>query len=201
MKTFVVISILLFAFPLLNAQQRESKYHNRSIITQSGDTVIQANILTGDLQLKLDPKKRYFWYTKGQIHSNYGGVGGKLFHGTYQAYLNNTLVVSGQFKEGLKSGLWNSWYLTGNLREISNWSDGCLDGKYYYYSENRILEKRGTYKNGTFHSNLRKRKTKLPPKLTSDKSKLTENTINVDSTKVSKKELRNRNKNIKAEKK
>jgi antitoxin component YwqK of YwqJK toxin-antitoxin module len=153
-KTLVIILSLLALEPV-NAQKKEGKYHSREVIIQVGDTLIRTNILTGELSEKPFPDKRYFWYWKGMINSNIGGYSGKLFHGDYLAFHNNKLIESGQFVKGLKSGVWKSWYLSGEIQKICFWKNGTLDGRGLFYNVNGIVEERGFYKNGTFHSRLK----------------------------------------------
>jgi antitoxin component YwqK of YwqJK toxin-antitoxin module len=165
MRKLLVIIFSLISLTSITAQKKEGKYHSREVIIQVEDTLIRANILTGELTEKPDPDKEYFWYSKGMINSNIGGYGGKLFHGDYLAFLNNKLIESGQFICGQKIGIWRSWYSSGKIKKISNWKDGNLDGRYCYYSENGIVERRGFYKNGSFHSSLKKSETNVANKI------------------------------------
>jgi antitoxin component YwqK of YwqJK toxin-antitoxin module len=53
----------------------------------------------------------YFWFKAGAIHSSEFGVSGELLHGAFEKfYLNNQLAEKGKFKNGLKEGLWKTWF-------------------------------------------------------------------------------------------
>jgi len=149
MKKTILI-FFLFLVPLFNniAQITTGKYHTREVIIQLGDTIIKANILTGELKKRIRPDRVYFWYSKNTINSNLGGYAGKLFHGPYTAFYENKLIESGEFSKGLKTGAWKIWYLNGRIKEIHSWKDGMLSGHSYWYSGRGNLETELIYRKG-----------------------------------------------------
>ena len=171
MKKLLIIVLCLLSLPRLNAQIKKEKFHSREVIIQSGDTLIRANILTGEPEYKPSPYKRYFWYSKGIINSNIGGYGGKLLNGEYLAFINNKLIEKGDFSKGLKSGIWQTWYLSGSYQKTINWKDGVLSGKYLNVAENGNIESVGFYKKGKFHST--QKKTRATAKRTSADTSVT----------------------------
>lgn len=156
MKKLLLIVFCLLSLPRLNAQIKEEKFHSREIIIQSSDTLIRANILTGDPEDKPSPNKRYFWCSKGMINSNIGGYGGKLLNGEYLAFINNKLIEKGDFSKGLKTGIWQTWYLSGRCHKTITWKEGVLSGKYINVAENGNIESIGVYKKGKFHTTQKK---------------------------------------------
>ena len=67
----------------------------------------------------------YFWYMNKVIHSTQGGYTGQLLNGHYIAfYPDKNLKEEGNFKAGLKDGVWKTWDQKGNLNGVSNWDEG-----------------------------------------------------------------------------
>src|SRR5664279_4839967 len=101
MKKIELLFLLLLPVFFVNGQNKVSKYHSREVIVQKGDTLIRANILTGEGVYKTSEFIEYFYYTKGMINSNIGDYGGKLLNGDFKAYLYNKLIETGQFSNCL----------------------------------------------------------------------------------------------------
>lgn len=102
---------------------------------------------------KINPKtaKTYWWFKGGLIHEAQGGIGGDLLHDKFtKMYLNNQLAEQGEFKNGLRIGLWKTWHENGVLATTQIWSGGLRCGKYFRYDENGDL-----VENGKFSSNLK----------------------------------------------
>jgi hypothetical protein len=102
---------------------------------------------------KIKPKthKTYFWFKGGLIHEAQGGIAGDLLNDKFtKMYHSNQLAEQGQFKDGLRVGLWKTWYSNGVLASILNYKKGLRCGKYFRYNENGIL-----VENGKFSSNLK----------------------------------------------
>jgi hypothetical protein len=165
MRKYLVLIFSLSALAPIYSQKNGAKFHSREVIFQVRDTLIRANILTGDLNKKPDPDKNYFWYSKGIINSNIGGYGGKLFNGVYLSFLNNKLIESGQFFKGTKTGIWKTWYTSGRLRQICSWKEGYPNGKYTFFNESGLVEKNGFYRNNKFHPGLKLSVTKSEKKI------------------------------------
>lgn len=92
--------------------------------------------------------KTYYWFKGGAVHSAQGGIVGALLHDKYiKMYHNNQLAEQGEFKKGLKIGIWKTWYPSGVIETTQNWSNGLKSGKYYHYDENGFLDVKGKYKN------------------------------------------------------
>jgi hypothetical protein len=148
MKTLKIIAFVILICPLLKAQSSKVKVNTREVIINRADTIIKANVLAGQEKKKITSDLVYFWYLKGTISCNLGGYSGKLLHGTYQEIVNNKLITAGQFKEGLKTSQWKSWYNSGSLKEIYNWQNGSLDGQHIIVSEKGEILKSETFAKG-----------------------------------------------------
>jgi len=86
--------------------------------------------ITADIQpVKNDPKIRndryYYWYFNKVIHSTQGGYTGQLLNGHYTAfYPDKNLKEDGNFKAGLKDGVWKTWSQKGDLTSVTTWNEG-----------------------------------------------------------------------------
>lgn len=98
----------------------------------------------------------YAWFKSGKINFTQGFFNGRLLHGTYTSYDEQTMSLkqNGMYSYGLKSKVWKEWYKNGKLKRKENYVNGIRHGEYREWSENGILMLEGTYKkglrNGTF---------------------------------------------------
>jgi hypothetical protein len=73
----------------------------------------------------IKPGRFYYWYSAGAIHSTQGGFSGKLLNGQYTEYYpDRNLKEQGNFKKGVKDGLWHSWNADGTLSATVTWRRG-----------------------------------------------------------------------------
>lgn len=97
---------------------------------------------------KVNPKinKTYSWFKGGLIHEAQGGIGGDLLNDKFvKMYHSNQLAEQGQFKNGLRIGLWKTWYQNGVLATTQIWRKGERNGKFFRYSENGSILEYGKY--------------------------------------------------------
>ncbi len=96
---------------------------------------------------RANQNKEYFWYKSGEIHKSVGNAAGELLHLQYvKYYTDNSLAEKGEFKYGLKKGVWKQWYQNGQVMEESRWVDGVKYGPYSYYNEMGELVITGKYR-------------------------------------------------------
>ncbi|NQY07265.1 MAG: hypothetical protein HRT68_14005 [Flavobacteriaceae bacterium] len=90
--------------------------------------------------------KTYYWYKSQRISNSVGGYSGSLLTGDYtKYYITNNLAEKGEFKRGLKHGVWKSWFENGKLKSITSWKKGTKDGIMITYNEDGKLLTRGRY--------------------------------------------------------
>ena len=81
-------------------------------------------------QPKIKTGRSYTWYKAGRILTTVEGYDGLLLDGEYRMfYLNKSLYRQGNYKMGIRSGLWREWYANGQLKEKSVWEEGRLRGE------------------------------------------------------------------------
>jgi len=69
---------------------------------------------------------------------------GKVF----DKYENQQFKMTGHYKKGLKTGIWEYFKDNGQIMERSNFSSGKLDGKYEKFNDKNILIEVKNYKQG-----------------------------------------------------
>jgi hypothetical protein len=88
---------------------------------------IRADLLPYKTDPKIKNDRYYFWYLNNVIHSTQGGYNGKLLNGHYIAfYPDKNLKEQGDFKTGLKDGIWKTWNPKGDLTNVTNWDEGVV---------------------------------------------------------------------------
>lgn len=122
MREIVLITLILSGS--LSFGQSRSVNQLREVVIQTGDTVFKTRVRSTAKEERIDIGKRYYWYGQGRVFSNIGGSGGKLLHGSYQGFVDGQLVVSGEFRNGLKNGIWSVWKSDGTLINQTHWKNG-----------------------------------------------------------------------------
>ncbi len=81
-----------------------------------GDSLVTLRITSAKPGPKLD--NTYYWFQYNQIQATQGAYSGHLLDGGYTIYApDGKLMTSGQFKSGVKVGLWK-YYDEGNLKKV-----------------------------------------------------------------------------------
>lgn len=123
---------------------------NRVTLNYS-DTVYQFYAEKVPKKIKFRADKSYHWYVKDTILITQYGYDGKLLNGKFNIfYPNKNLMEQGQFKYGLKTGLWKSWHPSGLLKQTVNWADGLRHGSFEEFDPSGRKIRSGTYKNNLF---------------------------------------------------
>lgn len=150
MRKLLTLSFLL-VFGIANAQKIPDYGFNKIRIAM-GDKVVQADLVPLGSDPAVETDKLYYWSSSNAIHTTQGGFSGKLLNGSYaEYYLNKNLKVQGQFKSGLKDGVWKNWSENGLLIELYRWDKGERSGKFELYGNDGKLKQTGQYKNDLLH--------------------------------------------------
>lgn len=86
----------------------------------------QAPVLIGELE-KIDK----LYYKSGKVYTG----------PCYEKHENGKIAIKGQFKDGMKEGLWIYWYSSGQKRRETNYLNNKKDGLTYYWYENGQKQK------------------------------------------------------------
>jgi antitoxin component YwqK of YwqJK toxin-antitoxin module len=105
-----------------------------------GDSVVKSSFITKPTKNKLNELFTYYWYYDGKINHNQGGYSGKLLQGTYEVFDNaGKLIEKGQFKNGLQTNIWTTWYPNGTIKSIVDYKNGFAEGKAKIFDDKRKL--------------------------------------------------------------
>jgi len=116
------------------------------MIKRISDANFRYEFYTTDKKIKVKDHKVYYWFKGGAIHSAESGIAGTLLDDKFvKMYHSNQLAEQGQFKEGLKVGLWKTWHPNGTIETIQNWKKGFKYGDYFRYDQNGTLAETGEY--------------------------------------------------------
>lgn len=148
MKWCFQIFVLLIPV-LVSGQNKIYSVVNSEIVINYSDSTVKASIYLKNI--KLNPKQNlvYYWYNSDKINRNMGGYSGRLLDGTYKVFdLNKNLVAEGNFKKGLKHGIWKRWSNKGGLLNLNEYKRGIKQGKELMYDRSGKIIFIDNYKNG-----------------------------------------------------
>lgn len=141
MKTKVLSGFILFFLSLFLVS-----FSDPYAIKRISDANFRYEFYTTDKQIKIKDHKVYYWFKGGAIHSAESGIAGTLLDDKFvKMYHSNQLAEQGQFKEGLKVGIWKTWHSNGIIQTVLKWKKGLKYGDYSRYDENGTLAETGTY--------------------------------------------------------
>lgn len=142
-RLFLIVLPLGSSFPSAGQSLRklERGAINRTHLTfVTGDTVQRFTITSAHPTPQ--PGRFYYWKGPTQILRTAGAYDGKLLTGAYQlTSRNGNLLGSGTFKNGRKTGLWQTWRADGTPLTRSQWRQGKQRGKMQAYDEAGQLRK------------------------------------------------------------
>jgi antitoxin component YwqK of YwqJK toxin-antitoxin module len=79
-------------------------------------------------------------------------MAGNLLDGEFvKMYHSNQLAEQGKFEDGLKVGLWKTWYTNGVIETTQYWKDGYRSGDYYHYDSTGEMLEKGNYRANLKH--------------------------------------------------
>jgi antitoxin component YwqK of YwqJK toxin-antitoxin module len=118
-------------------------------IKRISDMNFRYEFYTSTKEIKPKSARVYFWFKGGTIHSATSGVSGQLLNGSFKKfYHSNQLAEEGKYKNGLKVGLWKSWFENGNLKTIQYWKSGIQSGFCEIFDVSGTVLEKGKYKKG-----------------------------------------------------
>lgn len=144
--------LLFWGFQLtlsFSLQAQENTY--ASVFRDSG-RLYRASVLLSATDIEHDNSATYFSYYQDEVHATQGGHAGRLLHGPYEVLGSyNQLLITGNFREGLKDGLWKYWHDNGKLKATEEWKDGRQHGLSETYNADGQLVERFNYRQGQLH--------------------------------------------------
>ena len=124
----LILLLCFFGFVKAYAQDiSDYDYNYDKVRIVDSNQVIVAELQPYKSAPKTKDDRFYFWYNSNAIQSTQGGFTGQLLNGHYTAfYADKRLKEEGDFKKGLKQGVWKTWNEKGALTSSVTWDDGLL---------------------------------------------------------------------------
>ncbi|WP_131474483.1 hypothetical protein [Flavobacterium sp. KMS] len=131
--------LFFFAFTLVS-------FSDPYTIKRISDKDFRYEFYTTDKKIKPEKDKIYHWFKGGLIHEAQGGAAGDLLNDKFiKMYHSNQLAEQGKYKNGLRVGLWKTWYPNGVIATTQMWVNGLRSGIYSRYDKNGDLIENGDY--------------------------------------------------------
>lgn len=149
MKFKLLITLFICFLQLIAYGQKLETPKERTVKVTGPDSTFYITISSEELaSKKVKSDQRYYWFRKGELHSNVGHYEGELLHGEFKVFDNkNNLIVKGWFDKGLKINQWLYWDNAGDYLKKEDWKEGSLCGLVCVY-DNKVLVSKSKYKNG-----------------------------------------------------
>lgn len=147
-QNYLYILVLLYTLNVIpaHAQSYVESMLTYKVTVHYSDYNVVAHVEPVE-KISLSSDKTYFWFGGNQIHTTQGGYSGKLLNGTYEElYPEKSLKESGNFKEGLKTGIWKNWTKEGILIEEFHFHKGRKQGPYVRFDKLGKMAEKGMYK-------------------------------------------------------
>jgi len=129
MKNIVLFFLCFLCFRAFSQKLPDYGLNKVRIIQSDKIIVAEIDPISSDPSIK--PNLAYYWYSANAVHTTQGGFSGKLLNGQYSEYYpDKNLKEQGEFKKGLKDGIWRSWNDDGTIAVMTSWKHGTeISGK------------------------------------------------------------------------
>ncbi|RKR09080.1 hypothetical protein C8C83_0680 [Flavobacterium sp. 90] len=131
---FIVLSFALLSFS------------DPYTVKRISDKDFRYEFFTTDKKIKPNKTHMYSWFKGGLIHETQGGIAGDLLNDKFiKMYHSNQLAEQGEFKNGLRVGIWKTWHQNGILATDQNWHNGLRSGIYSRFDITGNLVEKGRF--------------------------------------------------------
>jgi antitoxin component YwqK of YwqJK toxin-antitoxin module len=127
-KLFIISVILIFVQSLVVANTRPKKDYE--VIIKTGEGNVRAWVSGKNSKIRLKDDRVYCGYFLNGLFCKQGELEGKPLNGKYCRYdLKENILESGNYKYGLKEGLWKNLSSGGALIETNEYHKGAINGE------------------------------------------------------------------------
>jgi antitoxin component YwqK of YwqJK toxin-antitoxin module len=168
----LITTIILVLCQLIGMAGSKSK---QEIILRTNEGTMRIQVSGENNRISLRSDRFYYGYYLSGLFCKQGELQGKPLNGAFRRYdLKDNIVESGNFKYGLKTGLWKQLTSGGALTETTEYCKGQLGGQRVIYKSGKpdILEK---YRKGKLIGKPKSLNPVISPKVKKDKSVKKEN--------------------------
>ena len=114
------------------------------------DSTVESGFTAANNIKKYDEDKTYYWTDRYKIFQTQGFASDLVLDGEFRIYYRSgQLFEKGNFKNGLKSGLWLLWNENGSLKKKAMWKNWNLNGESVSIDQDTTIN--SNYKQGLQH--------------------------------------------------
>jgi antitoxin component YwqK of YwqJK toxin-antitoxin module len=160
MKKWSSIFIILFILTYFTVNQGQCQFKSipKAMHVKSGDSLY----LIQTIKKSITPKENsiYYCFKSLKILQVQGGYVGALLSGDFTLFCNDIIIQKGNFKKGLKDGIWIEWWPSGLIKESITWKNGVMSGRFIKNDASGLHVVSGNYKNGQYNGEIIRGKNK-----------------------------------------
>lgn len=147
MKLKTLLATLLLALSSIAALAQTETNIGQITVINLGDGRLLFRTLGDDVPLEGE-HRIIDGYRSEYILAQFGSG---MYNGSYKKFKSNKLTEEGNYKEGLREGIFKEYYSDGSVKSERNFANGKIDGIHKEYYTNGKPEKEKGYKNGLEH--------------------------------------------------
>ena len=143
-KLLITTIILVLSHFIGIASAKESTRSKQEIVIMTNEGTIRTWISGEKKRVCTKPDRFYYGYYMNNLYCKQGELQGKPLNGEFKRYdLKENIIESGNFKYGVKDGLWKQLSPAGALIETSEYLQGLPDGQHTIYKNGKpdLLER------------------------------------------------------------
>jgi antitoxin component YwqK of YwqJK toxin-antitoxin module len=158
-KLLIVILILMISQTFGNSAMGKNPVVKYEVIIRTSEGTVRAWVSAVKTKNMLKDDRVYWGYYMNGLFCKQGELEGRPLNGKFCRYdVKDNILESGNFKQGLKEGLWKNLSSDGVLTESDEYRDGVLHGERVIYKNGKadVLEKyrKGILKGKPKHLNV-----------------------------------------------
>ncbi len=151
-RIYPLVGLLFWGFQLTLSFSLKAQENTYAAVFRDSGRLYRASVLLSATDIEHDNSATYYSYYQDEVHATQGGHAGRLLHGPYEVLgPDNQLLITGNFREGLKDGLWKYWHDNGKLKATEEWKHGRQHGLSETYNADGQLVERFNYRQGQLH--------------------------------------------------
>lgn len=104
---YSAIGLILLLMIACSPNYQVTSGTNQPITVNYPDSTVVIRVSDASPRVKED--LIYYWFKNGEVGMTQGFYAGHVLDGVFESYVESRLVATGQFQDGLRSGVWHSY--------------------------------------------------------------------------------------------
>lgn len=122
------------------------------VVLEDHEKVLKFELQEDEKKVNTNRQLYYTWFAHHKIHTTRGDFEGRLLHGEYLVFnKERDLLEKGNFKYGVKTKVWKTWYQDGELKTITHFKNGQKHGLHICYDDMGDVISKTNYRHGKKH--------------------------------------------------